>query len=542
MHKLLIADDDMLVRMDLRTLLDWKSLNIELLEDAVDGKDALQKASAANPDILILDVGMPQMDGIEVIKRLKEEGYNGKIVILSCHDDFENVKEAMRLGAFDYVLKHLLKPQDFVGVIKKAIEFVEAEARDREEKKRLVQMTEQSIPILAESFVRDLKSGSLLGISNIEKRLNQIGRNMKFEKYAIILIEIDAVAGIREKLNQEQFNKVAVSMRLIIDEAVKNRDGCITASIDDGKFCIIIDFGDSKSYLGISSEIYAISVSIQNNARNILNVSVSAGISKVFTDVTSVRDCFGQARLALDGKFYLGKGKIIHFSEIENFSNKLEGDFKDFENDLYALITSGSQEINKFIENMFKVIKERNVKSEHIRMLCFELLAAAGRMIKDLNLGYDGVFGREYIPYHCVMTLETLDEIQQWFTGVCVNIIKNNSTNRIAKNIRPEIKKAIEYIEKNYMKDISLQDIAVFSNLSRTYFSQLFKQETSENFVDYLNTYRIKKAKVLLHNSDKKVYEVGMECGFDNYRYFTKTFKEMCGVSPVDYRGGKTSS
>lgn len=541
MYKMLIADDDMLVRMDLRTLLDWKALNIELLEDAVDGKDTLKKIEISNPDLVILDIGMPQMSGIEVIKRLKENGFSGKTIILSCHDDFDNVKEAMRLGAADYVLKHLLKPEDFVAVVRKVIDLIEAANKEREEKTRLRQMSEQSVPALMGSFIRDLVNGNISEISDIENRLKQVGSGMKFKKFAVIIIEIDDAASLKDKFKQEQFNKFVVSLRTIIDGAIRNRSGCISGGIDEDKYCIIMNFDDSKSYLGISSEIYAICSSIQTNARDILKLNVSSGISKVFTDITSVRDCYGQARLALEGKFYLGKSRIIHFSEIENYNNKLDDSLMDFESDLYKMVTSGSSAIGKFIEDMFNVIKMRNIKTEHIRLLCFELLAITGRMIKDFKLGYDEVFGCEYIPYHHVMTLETIDEVRQWFVGVCTNIINENKSQNINRNMRPEIKKALEYIEKSYMKNISLQEIADYSNLSRTYFSQLFKQETNENFIDYLNRYRIEKAKLLLQNSDMKIYTVGRECGFDNYRYFSRIFKNICGVSPADYRTDKNS-
>ncbi len=105
MYRMLIADDDVLVRLDLKSIIDWEKKGIELTKDAANGVEALKRVEQFNPDIIILDLGMPLMNGLEVIRKLKDGKYRGKIIVLSCHDDFDSVKEALKMGASDYLFE-----------------------------------------------------------------------------------------------------------------------------------------------------------------------------------------------------------------------------------------------------------------------------------------------------------------------------------------------------------------------------------------------------------------------------------------------------
>ncbi len=538
MYRVLIVDDDMLVRMDIRALIDWNRLETDLLDDAVNGIEALKIIERHSPEIIILDISMPLMSGLEVIARLKEIKYQGKIIVLSCHDDFDSVKEALKMGASDYLLKHLLKPEDLAESVKKAVHQLQIENRDRQEETRIRQLSKQSLSMLTDKFMKDLIYGSVKNANELVERLNQLNLKMVISKYAIILIEIDEMHSLKERYQEGHLEVISQSIRKIINEDIGNTNSCISGCIENGRYCVLMNFDNAQSYMGINSKVYEVCSRILTNVKNFLNISVSVGISKVFTDISCVHDGFSQARLALDGKLYLGKNRIIHFSEIENYNNKPENLFKDFEYEIYEAVTSGNANLHVHIEKVFSRIKDHYIKTEYIRLLSFEMLALVSRMAKDFGIGYEEVFGCEHLPYRYVLSLETINEIQSWFIRICENIIliTGRDKSAAAREVRPEIKKALEYIEKNYMKDISLQEISDHSNLSRTYFCNLFKQEAGENFIEYLSKFRIEKAKILLKNPKMKIYEVGTACGFDNYRYFTKLFREMAGISPGEYR------
>lgn len=545
MFKVLIADDDMLVRMDLRMLIDWHEYDIELLEDAANGADTLKKVDLYNPDIIILDIGMPLINGIEVIARLKQANYQGKIIVLSCHDDFDNVKEALKMGAVDYLLKHLLKSENLVQAVEKAKELIEKDSNDRNEKSKLLQLSEISKPILKDQFVKDLLNGTIDSVEEITDRKAQLGTDIKFTKFIVMLIEVDEMFKLKEKYSQADVDKLLKTLRRIVESSLEGRKEAILGCMEEGRFAVVINFDAGNSYLKISSVIYELCDKILANVESYLNLTVSLGMSKVCQDMCAFSECYTQARLALDGKLYMGKNKIIHFSEVENYNYKLDVFLADWEGEIANSILKSKTQLKECIDKFFAYILEKNVSPESIRTLSFELIAFANKIIKDYGLSYNDAFGADSLPYRYVTQLETINDIKEWFLSICYNIsdsINYKIRGKVLKECRPEIKKALEYINMNYMKVVTLQQISDYSGLSRAYFSQLFKEEMNENFSNYLMRYRIEKAGHLLRSSAFKVYEIGLQCGFDSYRYFTKSFKEITGLSPADYRktnGGK---
>ncbi len=538
MLKAMIVDDNILERMNLRILFDWSSMGVELLEDAVDGVDALEKIDQYRPDIVILDIGMPLMNGIEVISKLKETGYNGKIIVLSCHDEFESVKEAMRLGAFDYILKHLLKKDNLLSVLNDAIKALEKERAAGVDRKTLSSIHEINLPIIKEKIVKDLIAGSIKEKSQLDNELAKINVAMQFSRYVVLLVEIDGMFHVSEKYKSDEFNRILVSVTQVMQEVMAKRENCLLGCVGEGKYCVITGFGNSLSYMNMNAKLFEICENILSSIRNYLNLEVSVGISRICEDIGAASDSYIEARLALEGKLYLGKNRVIHFTEVEKFNQKLENFLKGYEKEIIRSVYSDSSNIDHCIDRIFSDIRCKNVKPEYIRVLCFELLSLANVIIKDNELGYYDVFGYDSIPYNYVMRLETLADIEVWFVKTCQVI--NKELNRKRKNntqkIRPEIKKSLEYIDMNYMKNITLKEISEYSGLSRTYFSQIFKSEMNETYTDYLGRYRIDKAKGLLQKPEDKIYSIALTCGFDTYRNFVRIFKELTGVSPHEYR------
>lgn len=538
MLKAMIVDDNILERMNLRMLIDWSNMGIELLEDGVDGMDALEKIQQYHPDIVILDIGMPVINGIEVIGKLKEIEYTGKIIVLSCHDEFESVKEAMKMGAFDYVLKHLLKKDSFISVINEAVEDLKKGKAIGIDKKAVIDINKMNLPIQKEKLVKDLISGNIREKSQLENELSKVNIHMTFNRYAVLLVEIDDMFYVSEKYKSDELNRILMSVNQVLQEALSKRDNCLLGCVGEGKYCVVISFEKSMSYMNMNTIIFEICENILSNIRSYINLYVSIGISRIYEDVAIANDSYIEARLALEGKLYLGKNRIIHFTEIEKFNQKLENFLKSYEEEIIKSVSADSSNIIHCISRIFSDIKRKNVRSEYIRVLCFELLSLANVLIKENGLGYSDIFGCDSIPYNYVMKFETLDDIEGWFLKTCqiINRELNVKINSSAMKIRPEIRKSLEFIERNFMKNITLKDISEYSGLSRTYFSQIFKSEMNETYTDYLGRYRIEKAKGLLKKADDKIYSVALACGFDTYRNFVRMFKELTGVSPHEYR------
>lgn len=544
MYKVLIVDDELPVRIDLKSLLDWEAKGLELIEDATNGAEAMERIAQYQPDLIILDLGMPVMNGLEVLRRLKKDEYCGKIIVLSCHDDFCNVSEALKIGAADYLLKHMLKAESLAASIKKAIDLLKLEDLERLREQRMKMFMGMSLPVLRSRFVNDLVSGALKDHVKMNEILEQLNAPVRLNKFVVAILKVDDLYKLRESYEKAELERLLKSMGDILDTTLKGYES-IYGCKGDGEYCIIFDFDPARSYMHINSKTYEICERIRSNIKSYLSIQVSVGLSGVCENPCAVDEYYTQAKLTLDGKLYLGGNRIIHFSEVENYNRKFENFLTEYEQEIIHMVLTDEGGIDACLQGVFSVIAARKIKPEHIRILCFELLMLVNKMIKGCALGYKDVFDCDNIPYDDIMNLETLLGIQDWFVWVC-HRISNACGNRIQnitiQKLRPEIIKALEYIKCNYARDINLQDVADASNLSRTYFSQVFKHELNETFTDYLTRFRIEKAKNLLKTTQMKIYEVGTNCGFDNYRYFTHLFKGLTGLTPMEYKKGKTST
>ncbi|THF81624.1 response regulator transcription factor [Cohnella fermenti] len=540
MYKALIADDDILVRMDLRSMIDWHKLGIELTDDAANGEEAVRLARETQPDLLLLDIEMPLMNGLEVIQRLKEDRFDGKIVVLSCHDDFDIVKEALKNGASEYLLKHMLKPDNLIAVLQTAIGDLEELHASRNEQMLIRHLTERGKPALREELLKELFAGVWRDREQAAEAASKLDLRLGFARYVVAAIEIDDMYRLRSTFAKSELNGLLKSVLDVID-ATLPRTASIFGRVDEGVYGILVDYRPEESFMSVNNRIFETCETILDNIGKYLNIQASAGISRIGEGPAIADQLFMQAKLALEGKLYCGKSKVIHYSELDYDNGNPNLWLAEPENDRVRAILADTAKIDDYFNSIFSGLRLKPVKPVYIRQICLELLMFLNTVAKEYKLSYSEVFGFDYVPYDYVIGLETLEDIEGWFSAVCRRIngaFATRISNVDPRHIRLEIRRAIEYIDKNYGKEISLQEIADHCHLSRTYFSQIFCLEMKESFSDYLSRYRIERAKYLLMETDLKIYEVGAACGLPNYRYFTKLFKDLTGVSPGKFKGG----
>jgi two-component system, response regulator YesN len=163
---------------------------------------------------------------------------------------------------------------------------------------------------------------------------------------------------------------------------------------------------------------------ILQNTSNYLNISVSAGISQIGCGISDIRNCYIQADFALNGKFYFGKNRVIHISEMDNYKSEPRDIVGKHEDELMQSIQINAETIEESIGRIFNYLKEQNISPQYIRNLSFELLAFVNKVVKKNYLGYEDIFNSKSLPYQYVMNLETLQDIREWFLNICIKISK----------------------------------------------------------------------------------------------------------------------
>ncbi len=484
--KVLIADDDMNFRYAMCEAIPWKENGFEVAAEAVHGRQALEILREKEIHILLTDMEMPVMNGVELTEAVKTQYPEIIIVALSAYDDFEFVKESMRLGAEDYILK-----QEFDG--EKIINMLKHLCKKNLEKRRkdFNQSRENEVFLTYIQGKLDLlPQGSpyykFLDKNNMTLCLAQSGSD--FEMYA------------RNDGNPLFFSKVKERVWLFIYQMPETRSANRWMQ-EQLRMAGDIQSGFSgNSCIALCDE--------------------SGGFLKL-------PGMYAKAETALQYVVYFSKERILHYLDISKYEKTRK---RDYVYNMPEHILSVHQETGgQILMNMKERLQEYMPEEEFVN-------GSFVNFYKEfLTGGAAGVDDMEVLKYY--------EGLKQWisledkvkYTSACMEKWCGQMLAEYSGKHK-SIRRAIEYVYKNYAEDVSLQDIAAYVGLSDNYFSNLFKKEMNENLVSFINTVRIQKAKKLLENQNLKVNEIAEAVGFRNATYLSTMFKKVTGMSISEYK------
>ncbi len=525
MLKVLIADDEVLVRIGLKSVICWEEYGFQLLEDARDGKEAIEIILRDKPDILLTDIKMPKMDGIEVIRWIKNNNMDIDTVVLSCYDSFELVKEAMKLGASDYIRKLSMKPNDLINIL---LQLKEGIVKRR---MQVGEHTEDSIQIKVnfdllknEFFSSLIKEESNKDNYKLESKLKT-----NWDSGYSICIHIDAYEFV-----VKQNNKLAIlnsSLKSICEQVLKKFDICGEVfHLEKDEFGIVVN-GNIKEH----QEIPGI---LQKEISNNMNISTSFGIGPTFVGKQGFVESYKLARNIRFLKFYNNRGFICTIDKLPDISKKFTFHTTTHPNiELADALDSRQAETAiKILDNIFCEIRNCGyLHIEIVKKIALELLSVFTNVSNKYDCKMDDLFDNEdELPYRRIVATEFLQDLQDWFRIFVVRFIEYLEHTRKTRYSQL-IQDAFDYISRNINSSLSLSEVSKEINTSDAYLSFLFKKETGKNFTGYVNELKVKLAKDLL-TKGMLVYEVSERLGFDNSNYFSKVFKKYTGITPENYR------
>lgn len=532
--KILIADDEPLVRIGVKSSIDWEANGFELIAEASNGEQALRLVDELLPEIVITDIKMPVMDGIELIREIKQKYPHILCLVLSCHDDYEYVREAMKLGAEDYFLKTHMVPDSIlkvIGGLKGKLDSNREKAINESKNKRILG---ECISILTDNFIKDLISDLFVSRQELEEKLKLYNLGCMESKYALLVLQIDDFRNVKKKYVEKDEKLLQFSIKNMLEELYGRVFG-FRMFIDNSEEYIICWPVDSGAVPGKAAEqLVSVAQKAVRIIKDYLNISISVGISLTHKGLAEIKDAYGECKQALKFKFFRGKGCIVAYSDIRRVTtvSKLEIIDEALENELKlavkALDCEAVSGILNCIEN--KVLNcGFFVDEKFVRKVYINLIEAFNVCLREENMGVK----EDTDPYRQVLDAEDIGEI-----GLIAGDYFKESISRVLKLSEDKnrfcINQALEYINSYYDREISLQFIGEKVGLNPSYFSRFFKKETGESFIDYLTRVRIERSKQLLSRG-MKAFDVAEKVGYPNYTYFSKLFKKVVGVNPSDY-------
>lgn len=533
MYHILLVDDEILVRDAIRENIDWKGMDCELVGDCENGQQAAEFVKNHHVDIVLTDICMPYMDGMELSHFLHDNYPDIVIVIFSGFGEFEYAKKAIQYNVSEYMLKPITA-MELRGVIEKMKEKVD---QRRKEKKKLETLTRTSQDYRKNAhIIRSKAIEALVSCTrDIQESLGQLGEMgivLDAPSYRVAVFDMDLYSDIYQVDVEKRQESALMAFVLfnVTNEIVTRENAGIAYQEGNNRVCILFMGNHSRDF---SDKIMNICREIQQKVREVIGIEVSAGIGGWVKSPTELLHSHNLAEKAIRYRYLLGGNLLIDMEE-KRTDRRIS--LEDSLNSLTTALKTGNREgMNLALARMEKDIKDAMVEKTQACVCLQQIVRAAEscresisseneeRAVKrdDLirQITEQKVFQRaialvkEYVG-------EVFDELSQM----------NSSSGQRQAAL------AIDYIQNNYMDpDLSLNGICSYLNISTSYFSTIFKEMTGETFIEALSRTRMEKAKELLENTTLKNYEIAEKVGFSDPHYFGISFKKMTGKTPTEY-------
>jgi len=527
--KVLIADDDILIRKGLKSMIKWEEFDCVVCAEAQNGEEGLKLALNLKPDIIITDIKMPNMDGIEMVGMIKEELPDSIIIIITAYREFEYAQEAIKVGAFDFILKPT-RVDDLINVIKKACRELSLKKNREKEFIKFKELFMKNIPILRERFLFGILNGF---ISEDENSISQCKLfELSSRNYYFILVNLD------EKNIQKPYNHAFYLFGISNTfEDLFSQTQCKIYPIQLGNNQIGFVINVPDYCVECEKEIVDRCTYFSNMIKNCFDIDITIAISSFSENIFSLDRKFHECKLALNYKFYYDKESIIFYNDLSHlFLADTKINIENIKKELLDAVKTGNIDRTRhLLMEFFDMIKYTKLEVAQIRNICFSVINEVSGILNQLSEYQDinpldliNIFNKIEIAEN-ITTLYTIIDEAITYVAKLINDYNSRSINIL-------IRKAVDFINNHYAQDISLKDVADNLYISSSYLSRLFKKELNINFIDYLNEMRIKKAKELIKSGKYKSYEVAEMVGIPDPHYFSKLFKKFTGYSPSEFK------
>lgn len=527
--KVVIVDDDRIIRRGLSSI-PWEDLGYQLVGEASDGEMGLQVIAETHPQIVISDIKMPFMSGLEMAGIIKEKYPAIKVILLTGYDDFKYAQEAIKIRAFDY----LLKPVDREVLIEK----VKMAADELENEQQVQKQMNEGLPLLRQSFLKKLIHNQY-SQDEIEKQSKLLGIELKGPHFLACLIKLD------DSTQHSADNKDNIIEREILKSSVYN----ICEEILAEKKCGIVFYSDLDELVLIystteepeiaSQSMYSLAERIRESVKMHLKNTVTIAMGTVHDDLSGISQSYEGARSAIEFRHMIGKDKVFSITDTGIPSNIPPDPIRGIENELLLKVKLGlSQDAFAVIEELKnQLLNQPYISLHHVRLIATQIIVFLFKEAEEWAKGWAERHRDELADhYYEINQLQTVAEIMDKVESIVSSIVSSVNLQREGqKNAAVDL--AMRFIEENYFKEgLCLQDVAKEVHISPTYLSILFKQEKNINFSDFLLETRMKKAMELIRYQNFKTYEVAEKVGYGNPQYFSVSFKKYTGYSPVEFK------
>ncbi|ANE45727.1 hypothetical protein SY83_04780 [Paenibacillus swuensis] len=536
MYTILIVEDEPHIRKGIISMVDWSSLQVTVIGEAGNGADALALMEQQAPDLLLTDIEMPRMNGLELIRTTQERGWNITPLILSGHDQFHYTKQALKLGISDYILKPC-RPGEIQEVISNAILNRQQRSNEQENISLLKKNWVQGLPYMKNQVLSRWFQHASNPVEDRPRQAAQLEMKLRSEKLTLFLLRFDSSSFANPNYSESDAELIRFAACNILQEVVP---------AEFMPYCEIVRVGDDIAIVGnvesVSGNVLSMAFlqekleSLQKLLQSYLKVSLSIGISASVHPLDTLHIAFQEACEALRQKFFRGSGGIYFWEQHKDTPVQVAPNRKTelalHENKLLEQLRAGkfSEAIDEMDE--WLALLQQLEDTSAVQLHTMSLLTKMSDIVDQPEHQAEwGNTSAALISRYSA--LESFDDVAKLISEMIRQLV---DMLHMGKPLHKSVVLAKQYMEANYRHNLTVESVSKEIFVSPNYLSTLFKQEMGIRFLDYLHQYRIQQAKALLLDTDMKIYHVAKSCGYNDEKHFTKMFKKWTGVNPSEFK------
>lgn len=529
-YKIMLADDEGIVIDSLKFIIEKEFGDLCTIEFAKTGRSVIELAENFRPDIAIMDIQMPGINGIEAMREIRETNTNVVFIVMSAYDKFDYAKEAIKLGVLEYITKPMEKTR-IVAALKKAMGQIDKERNKRSNDLMIREKLETVMPIIESGLLYNLLFQEHF-TEDIENYKQLLGINQNFA-YMLAVVCGETQEGnhmtnaVGSSVKMQQYDTV---LREYLKEAYP---GVILGTAMANKLAGMVPCEEKQISYEERISLIEKSREIVRELKKRTQISFRIGISAV-APLEEARNSYREAINAL----IMTTGSVAHVDDLPIGCDYEDTYPVDLEKKLFAEVKNGDADhAVATAETYFDLVaKLHGDYLMNIRLKVLEFVLYAEHLAYSSGgMTYEFRARAEYLP--TVMEINDIPSVKKWFLEKIEAAGRNVGTKATEKSLGA-VEEAKAYIRNNYSKDISLDEVSQAVNISPYYFSKIFKEDVGEGFVEYLTKIRMDKAKELLTTTEYSMKEICSMVGYADPNYFSRSFKKNVGVTPTEYKCG----
>ncbi len=533
MYKVFLVEDEIVIREGIKSKIPWEEEGFLIVGDESDGELAYPMIIREQPDILITDIKMPFMDGLELSKLLKKDMPMLKIIIISGYSDFGYAQQAIDIGVNEYLLKPVT-PGKLVTAVQNAAAAIEKERKEKQILEQYQLLLYQNQGEKRKDFFHSLVSGKM-SLTQILAQEEELGINMVASVFCVMLFQFKVQEDMYEYSNEIVVCEASMLQALKSFPDIK----AFERGMEGWAFILL---GDNELQVSaLTQELCNLLVHICEN-----RVHYFGGIGRCVHRVRDLQQSYLDANKAFSLRYFESRDQFLSYHDVQDIKAQMGNGVNVSELNLEKLdrklledfLKRGTlQDVDEFVDRYFDGFGSNAISSTLFRhYIIMDGYSAIMKFLKSLKYSKEKMDNSLKNMNNAMEQLSSLEDCRAFYKSILKEAIEQRNKNS-QKRYAGLIEQAKEYMHLNFaMNDITLDKVAATVNVSPNYFSALFNQETGRTFIEYLTDLRMEKAKEYLRCSGKKITEIGYMVGYLDSHYFSYLFKKTQSCTPSEYR------